>query len=135
QPAGLLDGFVGSAVVRATSGQRIGVLVNTRNGQGHLSTYAGQPGQLAHHALGNALYFPSLYNDYSALHWSSSLVLQKVDTVAAGVRLQFYDGPGRLLPQEDETLQPGQTRLHYLPADPKVPSGLAGSPTVPPTRG
>jgi hypothetical protein len=135
QPAGLPDGFVGSATVRAGDGRKIAAVVNTSNAAGALDTYTGFPGPVATDPVGTpgerGLHFPALYNDYSSQRFVSSVLLQNVDTIASGVTITYTDTNGSTVAQVGPiTLQPRQTMLRYLPAEVGVPTGFQGAAAV-----
>jgi hypothetical protein len=133
-PAGLPDGFAGSAVVEATGGQRLVALVNTRNARGHFSSYAGTPSATG---AGRELRFGDLYNAYSALGWTSSVVVQNADaTEAAPITVAYYNSTGDREPVRSTTatLPPGEARLFYLPHE-GLPAGFRGIAVVSATGG
>jgi hypothetical protein len=128
QPANLPDGFAGAATVQATSGSVVAT-VNARNARGNLSTTAAFP--LAQGSVNApALYFPSLYNGYSALGWSSSFILMNATEGSTTVTISYYDQNG-LVRSYSEALTPFEARLHYQPSPGEgLPVGFQGSAVV-----
>jgi hypothetical protein len=128
-PAALPDGFVGSATVESLVGERIAGSVNTRNARGNIGGYVGpvSTGAPNYTLISQQVRFADLYNDYSALHWTSSFVVQDANTsTAAPITITYYQhGVAAPVKTVAETLQPGETRLHYLPNE-GLPSGFSG---------
>lgn len=134
QPAGLPDGFRGSATVESLDGQRVVAVVNTRNAAGNLSSYTAGAQQPT-----SGAYLPLLYNDCYCLpptegRFSSSLVVQNADPLnAAEVTIRYYWGSD-LRRTVIDMLGPGESRLRYLPNE-GLPSGFAGHAVVTSTGG
>lgn len=60
------------------------------------------------------LYAPALYNDY--YHWISSLKVQNIGDGPTDIDVIYYVQGGGVCDPPAETIQPGQSLYHYLPA-------------------
>jgi hypothetical protein len=133
-PTSLPEGFLGSSVVESLDGQRLAAVVNTRNAAGHLDGYAGTPSETRRLA---ELRFPDVYNDYSDLHWTSSIVLKPVPEsafVTYTIRFYPHGSADPVLTLYSDYTAGGQPRLYYLPnvrfGAETLPRGFHGSAVV-----
>ena len=122
QPANsqLPEGFVGAGVVSSNARQALGGVVNEVRSGSTMATAYDVIDQGS-----DTIYVPLLYRGFAG--WSSGIQIQNVGNAITMATVTFYRQNGTVAATVRNSIEPGESETHYLPAIAPLRSGFIGS--------